>query len=63
MHFSLLLALRDETEYEVALFDFLRPHLLVAPPLGFLLVPAEVDCHLCFDGFDSVDCWLDVLVR
>jgi len=48
---------------EVALFDFPRPHLLVAPPSGFLLVPAEVDCRLCFDGFDRVDRWLDIFVR
>ena len=40
VHFALLLALRDAMKNEVALFDFPRPHLLVAPPSDFLLVPA-----------------------
>ena len=48
MHFALLLALRDATKNEVALFDFPRPHLLVVPPSSFLLVPAKVDCTLVF---------------
>ena len=63
VHFTLLFALQDATKNEVALFDFLRPQLHVAPPSSFLLVSAKVDCRLCFDSFDCVDCWLDVFVR
>ena len=62
VHFSLLLTLWDASKDEIALLDFPRSHLLVTPPSGFLLVSAEVDCRLCFDGFDRVDRWLDVLV-
>jgi hypothetical protein len=63
VHFSLLFALRDTVKDEITLLDFPRSHLLVAPPSGFLLVFAEVDCRLGFDSFDCVNCWLDVLVR
>ena len=63
VHFSLLLALRDTSKDEIALLDFPRSHLLVAPSLGFLLVLAEVDCRLSLDSFDRIDCWLDVFVR
>ena len=63
VHFSLLLSLWDVSKDEIALLDFPRSHLLVAPPSGFLLVPAEVDCRLCLDGFDCIDRWFDVLVR
>ena len=63
MHFPLLLTLRDASKDEIALLDFLRSHLFVAPPSGFLLVFAEVDCRLGFDGFDCVNCKLDVFVR
>ena len=63
VHFSLLLALRDTSKDEIALLNFLRSHLLIAPPSGFLLVSAKVDCRLCSDSFDRIDCWLDVFVR
>ena len=63
VHFSLLLALRDTSKDEIALLDFPRSHLFVAPPSGFLLVPAKVDCRLGLDSFDRVDCWLDVFVE
>ena len=62
VHFSLLLALRDMAKDEIVLLDFPRSHLLVVPPSGFLLVPAKVDCRLCFDSFDCIDCWPDVFV-
>ena len=47
---------------KVALFDLPRSHLFVAPPSGLLLVLTKVDGCLCFNGFDCVDCWLDVFV-
>ena len=62
VHFPLLLALRDVSKDEIAFFDFPRPHFLVAPPSGFVLVLAEVDCSLGLDSFDRIDCWFDVFV-
>ena len=62
VHFPLLLTLRDASKDEIALLDFPRSHLFVAPPSGFLLVSAEVDCCLGLDSFDCVNCWLDVFV-
>ena len=62
VHFPLLLALRDASKDEIALLDLPRSHLLVAPPSGFLLVSAEVDCRLGLFSFDCVDCWLNVFV-
>ena len=62
MHFPLLLTLRDASKDEIALLDFSRSHFFVAPPSGFLLVFAEVNCRLGFDSFNYVNCWLDVFV-
>ena len=63
VHFSLLLALRDMAKDEVTLLDFPRSHLLIALPSRFLLVSAKVDCCLCFNSFDCINCWLDVFVE
>ena len=63
VHFSLLLALQDTSKDKITLLNFPRSHLLVAPPSCFHLVSAKVDCRLCSNSFDRIDCWLDIFVR
>ena len=62
VHLSLELVLRNAAKNEIVFFDLPWPYFFIAPYSCLLLVPTKVDGCLCLDGFDRVDCWLDVLI-